>query len=115
MKRMKNAIESDSFNDGFVWAMPYSDDGEPDREKAVRLHFGNRSLTFKRILEARQIQAEITRVIAVPLPFPLIDRLRKCKCADIGGKVYKIEIMQEIISAVPPTVVLSLSEWSGNM
>lgn len=115
MRRLKNAIESDSFNDGIVWAMPYTDSGDPDREKGIRLHFGNRSLTFKRIFEARQIQANITRVIAVPLPFPLLENLRKCKCADIGGKIYKIELLQEIVSAVPPTAVLSLSEWSSMM
>lgn len=103
MRRLKNAIESDSFNDGFVWAMPYTGSGEPDRENGIRLHFGNRSLSFKRIMEARQIQANITRVIAVPIPFPLIDKLRKCRCADIGGKIYKIELLQEIVSAVPPT------------
>lgn len=113
MRKLKNRIESDSFNDGFVWVMPYTDDGEPDRGKALRLHFGNRSLSFKRILEAKQIQADISRVIAVPIPFPMADRLRACKCADIGGKVYRIEIIQEIISAVPPTAVLSLSEWSA--
>ena len=113
MRRLKNRIESDSFNDGSVWLMNYNDDGEPDRERALRLHFGNRSLSFKRILEARQIQAEISRVIAVPFPFPMADRLRACKCADISGKLYRIAILQEIISAVPPTAVISLSEWSA--
>jgi len=113
MRRLKNAIGSDSFGDGIVKAMPYSSDGTPDREKGISLRFGNRSLSFKRIYEARQIQADICRVIAVPVPFPMIERLRACQCADIGGKVYKIELMQEILSAMPPTVVISLSEWSS--
>lgn len=109
MRRIDNTLGSESYRDGIVWLYPLSRKGEPDTERGIRLSYGERNLTYKRILEARQVQSEYSRVIGVPLIMP--GGYGKMRCAAIGGIMYRIETVQEIHTAIPPTAVLGLSDW----
>jgi hypothetical protein len=108
LKKIRNSLDAECFKDGIVWFYPLTRKGEPDKEKGRRFYFAERNLTFKRIFEARQIQAEYTRVICVPLTAPGF--LGKMKCAVIGGKTYRLESVQEIYTAFPPCAVVGLSD-----
>lgn len=111
MRKLKNTLEAEKYNDGILWLYPVSKKGVPDKEAGIRLNFGERNLTYKRIFEARQIQTEYSRVISVPLIAP--NKYGKMRCAEIGGRMYRIETVQEIHTAVPPTAVLGLAEWDN--
>ncbi len=109
MRRLKNNLESEQFADGIVWLYPVTKMGEPDTAKGIRLNFGHRNLTYKRIAEARQIQSEYSRIISVPLIAP--GCYGKMRCASICGKYYRIETVQEISTAAVPMAMLGLSDW----
>lgn len=108
MRKLNNSIMSEKFLDGVVHVYPLDRLGEIDEEHGLRFFFGERNLTYKRIMEARQIQSEYARVIAIPL---LIGKLGKMRCAVISGRKYRIETVQEIHTTLPPVAVLGLSDW----
>lgn len=108
MKKIQNSLKSECFKDGIVWFYPLTKKGEPDSGRGMRLYFGERNLTYKRIFEARQLQTSYSRVISVPLVSPGF--LGKMRCAVIGTDSYRVESVQEIYTAAPPCAVIGLSE-----
>ncbi len=112
MRRIDNALKSEHFGSGFVYLYPTDRRGEIDEGKGIRQCYGIRNLTYKRIAEARQIQSEYSKVIGVPLITP--GCYGNMRCAVIGGAKYRIETVQEIYTAVPPTAVIGLSDWESD-
>ena len=108
MRRLKNSIESERFNDGVVYVYPVDSMGDIIEDKGLRLFYGERNLSYKRIMEARQTQSEYTKIIAVPL---IRCRLGEMRCAVIYGRKYRIESIQEIYTSVPSAAVMALSDW----
>lgn len=109
MKRIENSIRSEKFGDGICYIYKVDDNDEIIEESGLRLNFGERNLTYKRILEAAQIQCSYTKVIGVPLIRP--ECYGGYRCIGIEGTKYRIETVQEIMTASPPTAVIGLSRW----
>ncbi len=110
VKRLENSISSNRFTDGTVTLYPLTQLGEPDEENSSTMYFQERNLTYKRIMEAYQIQLSYTRSIAVQLT----EKIKTYKCAEIRGNKYRIENAQEIYTSIPPIAVLNLSDWESD-
>lgn len=108
MKKPNNSISSEKLNDGVCYVYPVDRNDDIVEDEGLRLFFGERNLTAKRIYEARQMQMEYSRIIAVPL---IRGKLDKIKCCIIYGRRYRIESIQEIHTSLPAVAVLGLSEW----
>ena len=109
MRRLDNTLSSEHFNDGIVYLYPLRRDGEPEEDARIKRYFGERNMTYKRIMEARQLMAEYSRIICVPLTAQ--GAYGNIHCARIGSKLYRVETVQEIVTSVPPVTVIALSDW----
>ena len=109
MRRLNNTLSSEHFSDGIVYLYPLRRDGEPDEDAKIKRYFGERNITYKRILEARQIMSEYSRIICVHLTET--GAYGRIRCAKIGSRLYRVETVQEIVTAVPPAAIISLSDW----
>ncbi len=113
MRIINNSIESRHFKDGIALLCPVNRQGEPDEEKGLKRWFENRNLSYKRIAEARQVQSDYSRVIAVQLSAPKeYGRIRAVKA---DGKFYRVEQVEEIFTATPPAAEIALSDWESNV
>lgn len=110
MRRLNNTISSEHFTDGIVYLYPLKSNGEPDEGGEIKRFYGERNMTYKRIMEARQIMTEYSRIICVPLTGA--GCYGSIRCAKICGRLYRVETVQEIVSAFPPAAVLALSDWN---
>ena len=109
MRRIRNSVDSEKFIDGVCFIYKVNEFNEIDEDSGIRLNFGCRNLTYKRILEAAQVQTSYSKVIGVPLIHP--ECFGGYRCVSIEGIKYRIETIQEIYTAVPPTAVMGLNRW----
>ena len=109
LRRINNTLASEHFSDGIAYLYQLRSDGEPDEGSRIRRFFGERNITYKRIAEARQIMTEYSRIIGIPLTAQ--GAYANIRCARIGDRLYRVETVQEIFTAVPPVAVMALSDW----
>lgn len=112
MRKIENSIKTEYFADGIVYLYPLTNVGEPDGGRKLKRYFGERNMTYKRIMDAMQVQSEYSRLICVPLTGA--GAYGKIRCAEISGRRYRVESVQEISSALPPVAILSLSDWDAD-
>ena len=100
--KIKTPLEFEHYKDGECWICTV-EDGQAKR-KLLR-HFDNRVVGSKRYYIAAQAQREITRIIRIPM-----SDIDKNDMVLIGEKQYRMEQIQHIQEANPPSTDLTLEE-----
>lgn len=106
---IKNSINSIVFNDGYLYLLKLTDNGEIDYTSKQLYYFGIRTITQKRIDEAAQIQAQYDLCVHIPLKQGM--QINKNDVVIVRGTYYRIEQIQEIYTTSPQIAVLTLSRW----
>ena len=57
MRKIENSIKTEYFADGIVYLYPLTNVGEPDEGRKLKRYFGERNMTYKRIMDAMQVQS----------------------------------------------------------
>ena len=51
MRKIENSIKTEYFADGIVYLYPLTNVGEPDEGRKLKRYFGERNMTYKRIMD----------------------------------------------------------------
>ena len=105
------------YNDGMVTILTVSDEARPGYQpaerltEAVKLPYAQRKVGLYRYYQAKQNQTRAQRVLRVPEPgIYEITNLDKARTED--GKLYRIDLVQTVPDVWPPSLDLTLADYS---
>lgn len=104
------------YNDGMLTVYRVSDEAQPGYlpreklEKLVKLPYCQRKLGLYRYYQARQNQTRIQRVLRVPQPPMEITNRDRAETED--GKIYRIDLVQTVPDVWPPSLDLTLADYT---
>lgn len=109
---------SQAYNDGIVTIYTETDGAGsgrlpvPSLEKIVSLAYQERKLGIRRYYDAKQNQIHVERVIRIQRPPISITSQNTAQTED--GKNYRIDLIQIVADVFPPSLDLTLVEYSQN-
>lgn len=104
------------YNDGMLTVYRVTDTAEPgllpveELTKVVQLPYAERKVGLYRYYQAAQNQTRAQRVLRVPKPPMEITNRDKAETED--GKIYRIDLVQTVPDVWPPSLDLTLADYT---
>lgn len=105
--KIKTPLEFQPFKDGICNI--YTTDEYGDKSyKYEGICFDNKTIGYRRVYAAKAAQSNISRVISIPM----LNNLDNFDKVEILGEdcYYSVEIIQEVWSSNPPSILLTLNK-----